>query len=94
MSDTPIKDRALRIHHIAQARKAWRRVHLPAMWRNHLTASHEFQLLDVLRDIRTVLTLILIVLAYGVFNQPRPITVNVERGETANSLLTGERGAA
>lgn len=94
MSIAPIKDRARRIYHIARAKHAWRRVHFPAMWRNHLTATHEFQLLDVLRDIRTVLTLILIVLAYGVFNQPRPITVNVERGETANSLLTGERDAA
>lgn len=54
----PIKARAMRIEHIRRARKAWQRTSFPAFWRNHLTASHEFQMLDVLRDIRTVLTII------------------------------------
>ena len=60
--DTPIRDRAKRIKHIRSVRRLWARTHFPAFWRNHLTASHEFQLLDTLRDIRSVLTLILFVL--------------------------------
>lgn len=92
MSDTPIKDRALRIHEISKVRRLWGRVHFPAMWRNHLTASHEFQLLDVLRDIRAVLTLILIVLAIGVWQKPRPQVVNVDQGQPETAMFTDGEG--
>jgi hypothetical protein len=64
------------------------------MWRNHLTASHEFQLLDVLRDIRTVLTLILIILAYLAFNQPKPMIVNIDGGTPETVLQAAGRDAA
>ena len=64
----PIKERAVRIWRIARVKRMWARTSLPAMWRNHLSASHEFQLLDVLRDIRTVLTLILLILLVGAFS--------------------------
>lgn len=54
-----VRERARRIKAIRIVRKRWVN---SFFWRNHLTASHEFQLLDVLRDIRGVLTLIAIIL--------------------------------
>jgi len=55
MSDTPIKDRAKRIHKIREARRS-------GIWNNHPTASYQFQLLDAVRDCRLMLVLIFIVL--------------------------------
>lgn len=58
----PIKARALRIKRIRNVKKMWEE-HFPIFgFRNHTTASHEFQLLDVLRDIRLLLGLILLAL--------------------------------
>lgn len=55
----PIAERAKRIKHIRAVKKSWQESWI---WRNHLTASHEFQLLDVLRDIRWILMVIAILL--------------------------------
>lgn len=68
----PITERAKRIKRIREVRAAWL---TPFMWRNHTTASHEFQLLDVLRDIRLVLTLILLAVVVGFCHQRPGITV-------------------
>jgi len=68
----PVSERAKRIDRIRSARRLWR---WDVFWRNHLTASHEFQLLDVLRDIRLVLTLIFLALVIGYCNQKPGITV-------------------
>ena len=65
-------DRAKRIARIRTARRQWGN---GVVWHNHLTASHEFQLLDVLRDIRLALTLILVVLVLGYCHQKPGITV-------------------
>lgn len=66
-------ERAKRIAHIRRVRKAWNRTDFPALWRNHTTASHEFQLLDVLRDIRLVLTLIMLLLALNTCSKPHVV---------------------
>lgn len=51
-SPTPIKDRAVRFRAIARSRNRF-------PWDKHEGASHEFKVLDVLYDIRTLLLLIL-----------------------------------
>ena len=77
----PITERAKRIKRIREVRNDWLS---PLIWRNHTTASHEFQLLDVLRDIRLVLTLILAMLALGYCSQKPGITVHVlDKAEAA-----------
>jgi len=63
MTDTPIRDRAKRIYEIRKARRMWERTSFPAFFRNHTTASFEFQVLDTLRDIRTMLIIIAFVIA-------------------------------
>ena len=60
---TPIRDRAKRIYRIRKVKRMWERVRFPAFWRNHTTASFEFQVLDTLRDIRTMLVIIAFVIA-------------------------------
>lgn len=59
-----LRGRAKRIDAIRRVKKAWEHGLWP-FWRNHTTASHEFQLLDVLRDIRFALTLIVLLLLVG-----------------------------
>lgn len=70
----PVTERAKRIKRIREVRWGW--LSSP-LWRNHTTASHEFQLLDVLRDIRLVLTLILLVVTLGYCHQKPGITIHL-----------------
>lgn len=76
----PVVDRAKRIARIRDAKRVWASL---GIFRNHTTASHEFQLLDVLRDIRLVLTLILVVATLGYCHQRPGITVYVDKAEAA-----------
>lgn len=81
MSDfTPVRDRAKRIRRIRKVREGWQH---PWLWHNHLTASHEFQLLDVLRDIRFVLSLILLVLMLNTCAHDHKVEVVVPDAERA-----------
>lgn len=57
---------ASRAKAIALVRKVKASWAVPFLWKNHLGASHEFQLLDVLRDIRAVLTVIAFLLLWMV----------------------------
>lgn len=70
----PVTERAKRIKRIRDVRRDWLS---PLIWRNHTTASHEFQLLDVLRDIRLVLTLILLVVTLGYCHERPGISVHL-----------------
>lgn len=82
MANASVIERAKRIARIRRVRKDWNSTGFPALWRNHTTASHEFQLLDVLRDIRLVLTFIMLLLALEHLQQAacRPATRRYCRG--------------
>lgn len=72
-----LRDRAKRIKAIGVVKKAWERGFWP-FWRNHTTASHEFQLLDVLRDIRLALTFIVLLLLVGLSNEKPTYVIHLD----------------